>query len=263
MNAGICSIIWKDRLDIFEVIETAARVGAEGIEIWGQPPHIPEGNDPGRVADIAEAMQARDIIAPQFGSYARATAADFAEKLQADLQVTAALNAPAMRIWAGAADSEVADADHWARVIDAIRLACQTAADLGLLITLERHQNTVTNSLWGCQRVIDELDHPALRINYQVIPTDPEVIDEEIRILSPHILNTHATNARHSGGQREASPLADGDTDWARLIQALRTAGTDGFVEIEFVRRGTEEISLEETETELAADLAFLKGCMA
>ena len=262
MKVGICSIIWKERLDIFEVVATAARVRADGIEVWGQAPHVPDLADHEHLKRIREAMQSEGLVAPQFGSYVRAGTDGFREQAAVALAATEAIGAPACRMWAGPADSEVLDAHQWEAVIADLQHACAVASDKGLLITLERHGNTPTNSLWGCQRVLDEVASTALRINYQVMRTQSDRVAEEIRILAPHILNTHATNARSSDGGRSMTALADGDVDWTALVAALAWNGNDGFVEVEFVRRGTEEISLEKTERELAADVAFLRRVM-
>lgn len=265
MRAGICSIIWKDKLDIFEIISTAARVGATGIEVWGQAPHIPDATDLGHVARIREAMQVEGLEAPQFGSYARAATDGFVEMLTRDLEVTVGLCAPACRIWPGIADSEDTSAECWARVTADLREACRLAADMGLLITLERHGGTVTNTLWGCRRIIDEVDDPALWINYQVgTSIGEETIAEEIRSLAPYILNVHATNHTDVDGQRVWKRLAEGDVNWASVVSELQANGVDdAVVEVEFARRGTEEIPLEQTEAEVAADIEFLKQCMA
>ncbi len=262
MKAGICSIIWKERMDIFDVVATAAKVGAAGIEVWGQPPHIPDPTDLKHVARLREAMEAKGLAAPQFGSYVYAGNENFLTDMQQALAITAGLGAEACRTWAGPGDSQVLDAEQWAATVADLKEACTMASDMGLLITLERHGGTATNTLWGCQRVIDEVDSPALKINYQVANTGTDTIAEEIRILGPHILNCHATNSRQVEGTRFMTRLADGDIDWASLIENLKAAGNDGFIEIEFVRRGTEQISLEQTESELAADLAFLKECI-
>ena len=266
MNAGICSIIWKEKLDIFEVIRTAARVGAAGIEVWGQPPHIPDPTELDDVARVREAMQAAGLEAPQFGSYARAGVDGFIEMLTTDLKVTATLRAPACRIWPGTADSEDTPPEAWARITADLKEACRIAADMGLLITLERHGGTVTNSLWGCRRVIDEVDDASLWINYQIgVRGDEDTIAEEIRSLAPYILNVHATNHTFDDdGQRVWMSLAEGDVDWAALIAELdANAIDDAFVEVEFARRGTGEISIEETEAAVAEDIAVLKQRMA
>jgi sugar phosphate isomerase/epimerase len=264
LRAAICSIIWKERMDIFEVVRTAARVGAEGIEVWGQAPHIPDPGDLDHVARIREAMATAGIFAPQYGSYTRAATDEFITNLKADLAIAENLGSPAIRMWAGRANSEECDIQQWEATIADLKAGCAMATDAGLLITLERHGGTVTNTLWGCQRTLDEVDSPALKINYQVgTATDTATLAEEIRILGPHILNTHATNHRMVDGVRFSTRLEDGDMDWAEIIENLKAAGNDGFVEIEFARRGTEEISLEQTEAEVAADIAFLKKCMA
>ena len=62
-------------------------------------------------------MDANGLIAPQFGSYARATTNEFIDGLKQDMAICKALNAPACRIWPGTADSEDTDADLWMRVI--------------------------------------------------------------------------------------------------------------------------------------------------
>jgi len=250
-------------MDIFDVVATAARVGAEGIEVWGQPPHIPDATDLEHVAKIREAMEANGLAAPQFGSYVYAGKEDFLTNMKQALAITEKLGSPACRTWAGPGDSEVLEADQWATTVADLKEACAMAADMSLLITLERHNGTANNTIWGCQRVIDEVDSPSLKINYQVANTCADTITEEIRILGPHILNCHATNSRQTTEARIMTRLADGDIDWASLIENLKAASNDGFVEVEFVRRGNEEISLEETEGELAADVAFLKQCMA
>lgn len=264
MKAAICSIIWKERMDIFEVVEAAARVGAEGIEVWGQAPHVADPGDLDHVARIREAMEAAGIAAPQYGSYTRAATEEFIADVKADLAIAQTLGAPAIRMWAGPANSEECDIAQWEATIADLKEGCALVADAGLLITLERHGGTVTNTLWGCQRCLDEVDSPALRINYQVGAANATAtLAEEIRILGPHILNCHATNSRMTDGTRLSTRLEDGDADWAAIIESLKSVGNDGFVEIEFARRGTEEISLEETEAEVAADIAFLKKCMA
>jgi len=263
MQGGICSIIWKDRLDLFQIIETAKRTGAQGIEVWGQAPHVPEPTDLGHVAAIRAALCAAGLAAPQYGSYARAGMPGFAAKLRADLAVASGLGAPACRVWAGPANAEELSQEQWSSVVGDLSAACRLAAEQGILLTMERHGGTATNSLWGCVRVFQEVAEPALRINYQVGDTDTARIAEEIRVLGPVVLNVHAMNWRQVGPQRECTRLSDGAIDWRALVHALREAGNDGFIEIEFVRRGAGELSLGETERELAVDVAYLKECIS
>jgi sugar phosphate isomerase/epimerase len=184
---------------------------------------------------------------------------DFFETLAADLAVTDRLGAPAMRIWVGSQDSEDTTIEQWNGLMTDLREACEIATRQGIIITLERHAHTVTNTLWGTQRVIDEVAHDALKINFQTASPLTARIAEEIRILQPHILNVHAQNSTNTEQGREGRSLADGDVDWAATLEALQAVGWDGFVEIEFVRRGTEELPLDELENELNKDIAFIR----
>ena len=263
MKAAICSIAWKDRLGIFEIVDVAARIGAQGLEVWGQPPHIPDVADADHVARLRDALEERRLAAPQYGSYARAGTDGFAVRAKAELAVTAGLKAPACRMWAGPADSEVMTAPQWKATVADLKTACAMAAEAGLSVTLERHGGTATNTLWGCQRVIDEVSHPALRINYQFMDPAARRIAEEVRLLGRHILNTHATNLRLVGNVQQATRLAEGDVDWALAIRNLQAVGNDGFIEVEFARRGAADLPLPQLESELAADVAFLKQSMA
>jgi len=83
---------------------------------------------------------------------------------------------------------EECDIQQWEATIADLKEGCALAADARLLITLERHGGTVTNTLWGCQRTLDEVDSPALKINYQVgTVNDTATLAEEIRILGARI----------------------------------------------------------------------------
>jgi len=112
-------------------------------------------------------------------------------------------------------------------------------------------------------RTLEEVRHPALRINFQIQGTAPATIAEEIRLLGPHILNIHAINYEISPAGRSMSPLGRGEVDWAHLVQCLNAAGNDGYVEVEFVNRGSAPLPLKNLEQELAKDIAFLNSVFA
>jgi sugar phosphate isomerase/epimerase len=85
---------------------------------------------------------------------------------------------------------------------------------------------------------------------------------EEIRRLGSRIWNVHAQNYRREDGVTRATDLCSGEIDYEQVVQALRGIGYDGYLELEFIRRGTTpsaELDALATERAARADYALLR----
>ena len=60
-----------------------------------------------------------------------------------------------------------------------------------------------------------------------------------IRRLGGKIRNVHAQNYRREGDVSRPSDLCSGVIDYENVVPALRSTGFDGYIEVEFIRRGT------------------------
>jgi sugar phosphate isomerase/epimerase len=147
-------------VSIFDVIETAHRVGANGVELrrelW------PRWRD--------ELQQARRHI-EQLGllvTYAThitlfGAEAGYAAQLRTDIDAAAALGAPQLRVFLGLAPADD-DTVGWGAAIDVIQYAGQQ----GVVVALENYARTPGGKVAEIQRVLERIEHPALMTNIDI-----------------------------------------------------------------------------------------------
>lgn len=253
MEIGVCTISNTEE-SIEAVIETAAELGVAGIEPWGRD-HL-DGGDPTRGEAIAELANEHGLEVPVYGSYLRAGAEDFTDRLEPELAVTAALGADAIRVWAGAQEYQAVEADHWAAVVADLETLADAARSHDVEVTVERHAGTVTNTTEGAAALIDETP-PGVGLNWQpYFEQDAETIRDDIHRLATCTNNVHL-QAVAAPGERERCPLAFAYFDVTEIVLALRDAGFDGYLEIEFVAQRASY------RPALAGDVAFLESVLA
>lgn len=262
MKVGLCTIAYRE-WPLPRVLDLAAAIGFDGIELWGQPPHLPENPTPEEIARIREEIDQRGLAVAMFGSYLRSTAEDFAAEAEAVLQVTRGLGTRLVRVWAGQVGSERADESVWELSVRNLQTLCNQAAEHGIAVALERHENTLTDRLEGAERLLERVGRDNLGLNYQIVQgEDTAVVGQGIRRVGQHILNVHAQNVqRQPDGSFRRADLRTGDVDYRQLVAALGEVGFEGYLEIEFVRRGTQQegLSAPEKESALRADYEFLR----
>ncbi|HOF89964.1 MAG TPA: TIM barrel protein, partial [Armatimonadota bacterium] len=167
LHVGIATICFHD-----QPVETAlawcAAAEARGIELWGRG-HLPAEAPDGAVARVRALAEERGLEMACYGSYARAGAAEWTpERFGRVLDIAAGLGAPRVRVWAGTTGSAAATAADWQAVIEALRRWGALAADRGITLVVERHGNTLTDYGDTARRLIDRVNLPAVRLNYQV-----------------------------------------------------------------------------------------------
>lgn len=258
MQLGLCTITRRHD-PLADLCREAAAVGIDGIELWGQPPHLSELTEAaGRAArEVVEAAGLRPLV---MGSYLRPGTAGFGEQVDGVVASTVGFGAPLLRVWA--ADRSDCDADEglWDRTIADFETLLDRCGDL--VITVERHGKTLTESAAGAARLLDALPDPRLTLNFQH-QHGHETADDvaEIHRFGPRISNVHAQNRK--GGQ--AWGLAGGELDYGPIVEALYAVGFQGAIEVEFVRyEGRQnDLTAEEHTAALAADVACLAQAIA
>jgi sugar phosphate isomerase/epimerase len=262
MKVGVCSIAWKEQLPIIEVLDTAARIGFDGVELWGRPPHTPEKYDEDYVTKLRKAFDERDLIPSMFGSYVYAGTSDFEKQMDLAIKNTLGLGTDLCRIWADKISSADADAKTWERVVADMKMICKEGRRHGLVFAIERHNRTLADSLDSTIALVERVGAENLAINYQVWrDRDPESIAREIRTLGDLIVNVHTSNpSRQPSEERGLATSREEDVDYAKLVEELKAINFDRFVEVEFTRRGRDgELDLEAKEKELKKDCQFLR----
>lgn len=228
---GLCSVSFR-KLPAAEIARRAAEAGLAAIE-WGGDIHVPPG-DLATARTVAKLTSGHGLTCPSYGSYWRAGAAD-APPLAGVLACAQELGAPVVRIWAGSVDARNASGEVRRKVADALLAAADAAAQLGLRLSLESHDGTLTSTADSTARLLgQEAVHPALGCHWQPPHAESDAVClANLAVVSPWLEHLHVFHWWPSTSDRR--PLAEGAGRWARLLAvaaaAQRHPGQAAFLE--------------------------------
>ena len=268
-GVGVCSIAFKER-SAADALRAIAAAGADSIELWGQPPHLPFPVDEAWCADLREQASDLGLSFCALGSYycpGRHPSYD-GHPVTKKNQLTAvrALGAPIVRIWPGSAGHAATAPEERERLYAEIRDFADGARDAGILVVLERHVGSLTEGWDAPLTVLEEIDHPAVALNYQVVYPAPreELATRAVpdyRRLLPHSRHAHLQNYTAAAGDRPPRTLvADGVVDYGELGAAARECGYDGSFMIEFPADEHGETSVDDA---IRADVAGVRRLLS
>ena len=196
--------------------------------------------------------RARQASAIQFAGWVGATV------------VNTALSAPARRPghpagslpgsqhgWPVAQDaSRDAQLSEYEALAKACQTACDQAADAGVTISVEVHQNSLVDNSWSARlihRLVDRRNfgiNPDLGNVYWTYDVPEETPEDCIRQLAPISVYWHCKNlyrVYHPEMQRSVFlrvPLPDGEIDYRFAVAAMHAAGYAGYMAIEGASAG-------------------------
>lgn len=259
MKIALCTIAFRERLLEYS-LDVARECSFDGVEIWGREPHISEVYDANRVAAARKMVADHGLEIAAFGSYLRFGATQPEQLTLRDmLQIGADLEVPVMRVWASDVPSVQADEKLWARTVAEAREAACAADKLGMRLAVEMHSNTLADTGASARRLVDEVGHPALGLNYQAAPRlDEEDALARLELVLPHVLHFHAQNYLPLNGSLEKVErvgLSEGAIDYAPLVQRLRETGYQGYLAVEFCPSNHQD-----KRAALKADCAYLRS---
>jgi len=235
MKIGLCTIAFSKR-PIGDVLALAADAGFDGVEVWGKEGHIGAG-DTQTVSRIREAAKAHGLAVHCFGSYMTPLDPPIPELFPLTdngLRIAHDLGAPMVRIWAPYVKPDQLPSDQYDPAVADIRAFCAKAAELGITVVVEFHDNTIVERSEGLLRLIDDVGAANLKAHWQPsFRADAEGFYESLENLLPHLAHVHAQNFR--GSYENRTQLADGDVDYRRVVGMLGDAGYEGAIEVEFV----------------------------
>jgi sugar phosphate isomerase/epimerase len=217
IHSGLVSISFRKR-SVEQIIEAVAQAGLDGIE-WGGDVHVPHG-DLARAREVGALTRAAGLRVASYGSYYRAGVSEQQglpfEKV---LDSARALQAPTIRVWAGAQASATCSPDDRRRIVeDSLRLG-ELAAQQGIRVAFEYHRNTLTDARESARALLQATQAAGLTTYWQ--PTITWSHDEHLaslRDMLPWLANLHVFQWE-AGGQRQ--PLADGAPCWRDFFKVL------------------------------------------
>lgn len=253
MKVGLCTVSSKGR-SIDEVLELAGVVGYDGVEIWGRG-HVGGGSEE-TCRRIAEAANEHGLEIASYGSYLRCGSDEFDDGLERELRVADRLDAGTIRVWAGNRSYGEHDDDHWDRTLADLERLTERAAERDLEVTVEKHGNTLTQTLEGARNLIETIDDDRCGLNYQPGFSIPAAeLEREAEALAPLSNQLHLQTTRERTG-RERAPLSESYYDLAAVLEPFLERGFDGYANVEFV---SEERPYREA---IQADLAYVRSLL-
>ena len=153
------------------------------------------------------------------------------------VDAAAALGAPVVSLWSGAADDAPGEDVLDERLTEGLRAVCERAADAGVVIGFEPEPGMYVEDMAAFARIQAKVSHPAMRLTLDVghaLLTEEEGAIETVRAWAPHIVNVHLEGMRR--GMHDHLVPWEGDLDVRATVRALRDVGYDGPATLELSR---------------------------
>lgn len=237
-----------------DVIEIAANVGYDGIELMGRAPHLPPDTPKARVRELAHRIADRGLSVPCLGAYAggfsqleESDRRQQLEQLERLTEMAVAFKCPLVRIWAGGPEPERATAAHWQRAAEGLQRSAEIAAACGVNLGLELHYCYLQQDVPGVLHLLELVDRPNLGVIYD--PANLYVAGEDYgpaivcrlgrQILHVHVKDSVRADAPAPGVAGPPSyfyrpqPLGQGRVDYGPVLAALRDIGYTGYLSAE------------------------------
>ncbi|PQZ53406.1 MULTISPECIES: sugar phosphate isomerase/epimerase [Bacillus] len=266
MKYSLCTISFRHQLISFtDIVQFAYENGFEGIELWGthaQNLYMQERETTERELDF---LKDKNLEVTMISDYLDISLlADFQKTLEKCEQlVTLAnwFNTNKIRTFAGQKGSEDFSEQERKEYVKRIRMICDLFAQHNIYVLLETHPNTLTDTLPSTLKLLEEVDHPYLKINLDFLhiwESGAEPVDSFRRLKSwiqhYHFKNISSADYLHvfephnvyaaAGSRKGMVPLFEGIVNYDEIIQEVKD--TDHFASLEWFGNNAKDILKEE-----------------
>lgn len=237
MNISVCTISFRHQLISLEQVALWARGQRfQGIELWGV--HAKNlGERPER--GIAW-LRANSLRVPMVSDYLplRGDRQGAIDKAEALCRLARVWSAGKVRTFAGDAASASVSREERAAWVLRLRELCDVAEAHGIFLVVETHPNTLADTRESTLRLLSEVYHPALRLNFDVIHVWESGADplRFFREVESHVAHVHLKNVSKrealsvfapanvyapAGDRNGMVRLFEGAYDFDRFLRAL------------------------------------------
>jgi L-ribulose-5-phosphate 3-epimerase len=270
MRGALGHTLGTPDLTLREALELFRAAGLDGAEIiWqeGYPSAIPEsdgGTTARAVRSWASSLQlVIGALTPYvwgINSLAEAERKADVERLARCIRVAESLDCHRIRIYGGAFTTDehrAHESDMWACLVDSLGTLGTIAAEHGVILCVENHFSTMTESAAQTVRLMRELNLDSVGILYDqanLTFTHCEDFAEAIALQAPWIRHVHVKDLEWIDPDRRlrtstvskiqdadrvhrSRMIGDGVLDWPSIIAALEVAGYVGFYSLEYEYR--------------------------
>ncbi|MCD6405602.1 MAG: sugar phosphate isomerase/epimerase [Planctomycetes bacterium] len=175
-----------------DFLDEIASVGADGIELWGY--HLDglgEAEVEALAKDIADSGQEVTVLSPywDFSSSDEAVERSL-EDAGRYLALKDVFGSRTIRVFVGAPGSAEAAPDNWERAINGLGRLARMYDSAGVTFVVETHNHQLPDTPRSCVRLMNELNEPSIRINYQNMGGAPA---EELDVVFPWVSHVHVS----------------------------------------------------------------------
>ncbi|PGQ11670.1 3-dehydroshikimate dehydratase [Bacillus cereus] len=266
MKYSLCTISFRHQLISFtDIVQFAYENGFKGIELWGthaQNLYIQERETTEREIDC---LKDKNLEVTMISDYLDISlSADFQKTMEKCEQlVTLAnwFNTNKIRTFAGQKGSEEFSGQERVEYVKRIRMICDQFSQHNMYVLLETHPNTLTDTLPSTVKLLEEVNHPYLKINLDFLhiwESGADPIDSFQR-LKPWIQHYHFKNISSAeylhvfepnnvyaaaGSRIGMVPLFEGIVNYDEIIREVRD--TEHFASLEWFGHNAKDILKEE-----------------
>ncbi|NTW96000.1 MAG: TIM barrel protein [Erysipelotrichaceae bacterium] len=235
MNLGITSVTFRDK-NIDEIIDLIKEAGLNSIE-WGSDVHVLAG-DLEKATEVKMKCDKAGIRITSYGSYYKGGPL---EEFTPLLESARALGIKVIRIWAGREAPETISDENFHILVDHLQKACDLAKANDIVLALEYHRKSMTQSKEGSLRLLKAVQRDNLKLYWQ---PNPELSFSEhlleIKTLAPYIITFHVFNW-DKNNERFLLEENQGIDKWRAYIAQAHKFGSFPNALIEFVKEDSVE----------------------
>jgi len=255
MKLGLCTIAFREK-PLADVVSIAADYGFDGVELWGQSPHMPPEYDAAYVKHVRDLVSQKGLEVAALGTYVNPLMPKHYQHFENAFKIAQGLGTNLVRIWSGGGRSRSIHPDDKRLIGFRLVPLAQWAQFRRITLGIEMHDNNLTDSVESILALIKQTKSPALKTYFQpLFRSDADDPIEAAQKLAPYIVNVHAQNVDASG---KPCPTADGVVDYEKVVEVLASAGYSGYLEVEFVR-GEDKLAALQRDRDYLASLISMQ----
>lgn len=250
MNVSFCTISFRHHLcSIFDLVKWGKEKCFQGIEMWGTHAKY-LADDPSFDFNFFHSFGLKTSM---ISSYIPLQAAryELEETIRVLTRLCQRFDTKKLRIFAGQKGSIHTDEQERREIVARIRMLAQYVHERGIELLVETHPHTLADNVPSTIRLIEEVNHPAFKINFDVLhvwESDADPI-EAIRQLRPFIAHFHLKNViskdrlfvfepanvyAPAGTRKGMVPLFEGVINYKDILSELITFSKDIDVSLEW-----------------------------
>lgn len=236
---GLCSVTFRKKT-AEEVVALSKKAGIGFIE-WGGDIHVKTLEDAKKVKALCDGA---DIKISSYGSYFNSAVYDEG-KWRDTCKITKEMGAESIRIWLGKKNSQVTSDKEYNLLLENTKRMCDIAAEYGLTVCPECHDNTFNNNTDAILRFIKELQRNNFKTYFQSRYFRTEYDLDRIDRTYDYIKDVHVS---YRDLKREQLFRKKDKNYLDTLLKKFKEKGFDGIIMIEFVSGNSEKNFLSDTE---------------